>query len=261
MIDFIEEIARGAGEMLLTFFKKGIEVRKKGDQAQVVTDADEMSEKFIIEKIKEKFPAHMILAEESGLIGDKSEDVWIIDPLDGTSNFAANIPLWGVMIAHLRSGEVLESACFVPFFNDMYTAQKGKGAFLNGETISVSGEENLENMLGFYSLDATADQEKLKHELSIIEDIVQNMRNLRATGTLLDMLYVADGRAGIVANQVQKVWDLAAPFLILQEAGAKVTDINGKGIQFILEGEDMFKTYSVLAASPILHDHFLKSIT
>ncbi|MCB1023656.1 MAG: inositol monophosphatase, partial [Acidobacteria bacterium] len=148
MLNFAMETAREAGNILLEKFGRKLNISKKGE-IDLVTEADLASEKFIVEKVKTFHPQHSILAEESGdavVIGD-GEWKWIIDPLDGTTNFAHGYPCFCVTIALEHNGEIVIAATYDPTRDEMFSAEKGNGASLNNKTISVSETESLGNAL------------------------------------------------------------------------------------------------------------------
>jgi len=178
----------------------------KESQSSIVTKADIDSEKRIIEIILEKFPNHNTLGEETGFQNRNSEFTWVIDPLDGTSNFAAGIPWFGVIICVLKNSVPEMAGCFLPVQNETYFAEKGKGATRNGEKIKVSGETELKNILAAYSLDYSDEPGKTESETKVIGQLVKNIRNLRGTNCLIDFCYTADGKLGACMNQTTKIW-------------------------------------------------------
>src|SRR5688572_7970787 len=151
MLNFAIETAREAGQILLEKFGRKIEISKKAD-INLVTEADLASEKFIVEKIRSYYPKHSILAEESGesniaVVEGESRWKWIIDPLDGTTNFAHGYPCFCITLAVEHNGEIVIGVTFDPTRNEMFAAEKGKGATLNNRKISVSETENLSEAL------------------------------------------------------------------------------------------------------------------
>ena len=258
--DAIKECLRVSGKILMESFGKLKEYTVKHNQSNIVTQADLDSEKAIVQIIEKRFPEHSIIAEETGFRDKKSEYVWIIDPLDGTSNFSAGIPWFGVIVALLKSWEPVAAGVFLPFYNVTYLAEKGKGATRNGEKISVSGESELKNVLLAYSLDFSSDFSKTEMESRIIAGLVRNIRNLRATNSVVDFCYTADGKLGGCINQAEKIWDLAAPWLIIKEAGGIVTDIHGEQIDFSAGSSDYSRNFTSVASSKPLHGKILEII-
>ena len=206
MKDCIQHALKMAGEILMSYFGKISEYTVKESQSSIVTKADIDSEKKIIEIILEKFPNHNTLGEETGFHNRNSEFTWVIDPLDGTSNFAAGIPWFGVIICVLKNSVPEMAGCFLPVQNETYFAEKGKGATRNGEKIKVSGETELKNILAAYSLDYSDEPGKTESETKVIGQLVKNIRNLRGTNCLIDFCYTADGKLGACINQTTKIW-------------------------------------------------------
>jgi len=249
-----------AGRILLDNFGKITDYKVKESQSSIVTKADIDSEKRIIEIIVEKFPEHNTLGEETGFQNKNSEYTWIVDPLDGTSNFAAGLPWFGIIICVLKNSEPIMAGCFLPISNELYLAEKGKGATFNKKTISVSKETELKNILATYSLDYSDEPGKTEREAAIIQQLVKNVRNLRSTNCLIDFCYTAEGKLGAAINQTTKIWDIAGPGLIIEEAGGKVTDLNGNRFDFILTENNYGRNFEIVASNKILHSEVIKLI-
>lgn len=223
MLNFAIETAREAGQILLEKFGREISVNKKGD-INLVTDADFASEKHIIERIKSHFPKHSILAEESGVFDSQggAEWKWIIDPLDGTTNYAHGYPCWCVTIAAECNGEIVVAVTFDPTRNELFAAEKGKGATLNGRKIQVSKTEKLSEALlvtGF-PYDAKSRADFARH----FTEFVHKARGIRRDGSAaIDMAYVACGRFDGFWEEGLNPWDVAAGVLLVEEAGGRVS--------------------------------------
>jgi myo-inositol-1(or 4)-monophosphatase len=245
-------------KILLENFGEISEYSVKESQSSIVTKADVDSEKRIMEIISEEFPAHNTLGEETGYQNRKSDYTWIVDPLDGTSNFAAGLPWFGIIICVLKNYEPLMAGCFLPVSNELYFAEKGKGASLNGKSISVSQESELKNILAVYSLDFSDEPGKTEREAKTIQQLVQNVRNLRSTNCLIDLCYTADGRLGAIINQTTKIWDIAGPGLIIEEAGGKVTDLNGYKFDFKLTPGNYNRNFEIVGSNKLLHPAVVK---
>lgn len=256
----IKKALRASGKILMKNSGKIQKYSVKENQSYIVTQADLASEKAIVRIIQTAFPKHNIIAEETGFKSNNSEYTWIIDPLDGTSNFASGLPWFGILIAVLKNSEPIMAGMHLPFYDLIYFAEKGKGATRNGRRISVSKENQLKNVLLSYSLDYSEDANKTENEARIIKLLVQNIRNLRATNSTVDFCYVADGRLGGCANQTTKIWDVAAPYLIIKEAGGIVTDINGKEMDFSAGKEDYLRNFTIVASNKYLHPKIMSII-
>ncbi|HXG85145.1 MAG TPA: inositol monophosphatase family protein [Pyrinomonadaceae bacterium] len=225
MLNFAIETAREAGKILLEKFGRKIAIHKKGD-INLVTEADFASERHIIERIKSHYPKHSILAEESGetaaFIAGESGWKWIIDPLDGTTNFAHGYPCWCVTIAAEHNGEIVLGVTFDPTRDELFAAEKGRGATLNGRKIQVSETTELRDALlctGF-PYDAAQRENFARH----FTDFVQKARGIRRDGSAaIDMAYVACGRFDGFWEEGLQPWDVAAGVLLVEEAGGRVS--------------------------------------
>ena len=224
MLNFAIETAREAGQLLLEKFDRGISVMKKGD-INLVTEADLASEALIIERIKSYYPKHSILAEESGeavVIGGDTTWKWIIDPLDGTTNYAHGYPCFCVTLALEHNGEIVIGVTFDPTRNELFAAEKGRGASLNNKPIRVSSTENLGDALivtGF-PYDIKERDNFARH----LTEMLLKSRGVRRDGSAaIDMAYVACGRFDGFWEEGLNAWDVAAGVLLIEEAGGQVT--------------------------------------
>jgi myo-inositol-1(or 4)-monophosphatase len=223
MLNFAIETAREAGQILLERFGRKITVTKKGD-INLVTEADLASEKLIIERIRSHYPKHAILAEESGAsaLNGESEWKWIIDPLDGTTNYAHGYPCFCVTVALEHKGEIIVGVTFDPTRDELFAAEKGNGATLNGRQIRVSEAESLSDALlvtGF-PYDARERENFARH----FTDFTYKSRGIRRDGSAaIDMAYVACGRFDGFWEEGLHAWDVAAGVLLIEEAGGRVS--------------------------------------
>jgi myo-inositol-1(or 4)-monophosphatase len=253
MIDIAIELARRAGESLLSTFGMERAIAKKGDDSNVVTEADTRSEKLIVEGIRARFPDHSIIAEETGCDLRDSDYCWVIDPLDGTSNFAAGIPWFGVLICVLKGEQPVAGVLHLPVNGDLYAAEAGGGAFKNGHRIAVSQEVALSGVLWAYGMDGGGSDSQAQRNVATLAHLLRRVRNVRATNSLVDAAYTAEGRLGGMLNQSTRLWDIAAPMLIVQEAGGRYTDVKGEPLKLDLSSSASEREYAVLAGSPSLH--------
>lgn len=216
--------AINGGSILMKHFGKLDAIAKKGE-IDIVTIADTESEKAVIQTIKSSFPEHSILAEESGL--EKGQNgLWTIDPLDGTTNYAAGLGIFGVSIAFSHKDIILVGIVLNPVSGELFTAVKGKGADLNGKPIRVSGTQTVSDSLlvtGFpYNL-----KKFFKPLIARFSMCLKNARGVRRLGAAsIDLCYVACGRFDGFWEQNLKPWDTAAGMLIADEAGARITDFS-----------------------------------
>lgn len=218
--------AKEAGRIQLRYFGKDVKKRKKqGDS--FVTKADIESTKTIRKILLKQFPDHNIICEELGSSKKRSDYRWIIDPLDGTHNFIVGNPLFGVSIALEYKKEIVLGVVYFPILKKLYYAEKGKGAFCNGKRIKVSNENNLKRCLFIFDGNLKS---KTEIKIKILKKLAQATWNLRMLGcAVYDNLLVAEGKAGLNINLDSKLWDYSAALLIVEEAGGKATDLNGKG--------------------------------
>ena len=219
--------AYGGGEILRKYFGNLSRVRKKGD-IDLVTEADLESERKIIASIRKVFPDHSILAEESGHSDGMKDHQWIIDPLDGTTNFAHGFPIYAISIAFALKGEPIMGMVLNPASGEFFTATRGQGARLNAKSIRVSNIDRMIDSLlvtGF-PYDTTDIFEDLMVRFTNCLKATQGIRRLGSAA--LDLCYVACGWIDGFWEQNLNPWDTAAGALIVSEAGGKVTDFKGQ---------------------------------
>lgn len=248
-LERVQAIAFGAGKTLMEKLETGFDIEHKG-RADLVTDADKASEKYIVEQLTTLFPSHSICAEESGWIDKASEYIWYIDPLDGTTNFAHGFPYFSVSLALAKEGEVVLGVVYNPVSNECFTAYKGGGAYLNGKQINISKNQTLRDSLlitGFpYDIATNPD-----NNVAAFEKAYKASQGVRRNGSAaLDLCYVACGRADAFWEKYLQPWDFAAGSLIVKEAGGRITDCQGD--EFCLE------TNEILASNVLIHDELLE---
>ncbi len=248
LVAFAVERARAGGEVLRRHFARGVEVRHKGD-IDLVTDADLAAEAELIGGIRARYPDHAILAEESGEAG-QGEVRWIIDPLDGTVNFAHGIPHFSVLLAvQRRTGDRFTTEIGVvydPTRDELFVAERGSGATLNGKPIHVSKTARLIESLGVtgFAYDRLRGPHDNHAEFCALNLVTQGVRRFGSAG--LDLAYVASGRFDLYWEYGLKPWDLSAGALLVEEAGGTVTDLSGGAKDTSLGGE-------VLATNGLTH--------
>lgn len=226
-LEVAENTAREAGVVLLDNLGRVKEIEFKAKNS-LVTEVDKLSEKIIISNIKSNFPEHGIFAEESGRDGIESEYVWLIDPIDGTTNYAHAYPFFSISIALEVNGEVEVGLVYDPVKDEMFTAEKGKGASLNGEPISVSKSDEIQHChvcTGFMHEVEWMVEANIKH----FGNFIRRARAVRRDGSAaLDICYVACGRFDGFWELGLNPWDTAAAVLILKEAGGHVCKFTGE---------------------------------
>jgi myo-inositol-1(or 4)-monophosphatase len=223
------QAARQGGAILLDYAKKGFQIHKKDQGINLVTEADLRSEKAIIQTIRQTFPEHQILSEEQGLQKSPTHPIkWIVDPLDGTTNFAHGFPMYNVSIGVEYVGACVLGVVYDPTRDELFLAQTGKGATLNGTPIHVSVTSKLNEALlvtGFAYDVHTAKDNNLKEFCAF----TLRARGMRRTGTAaIDLCYIASGRFDGFWELQLNPWDTAAGKVILEEAGGKVTNYAGE---------------------------------
>jgi len=247
----IQTMARGAGAILLSGYGLPHNITHKG-RIDLVTEYDKRSEAYLLGEVRARFPGHAIHAEESGRQSGHADHNWIIDPLDGTTNYAHGMPIFCVSIAYAYQDELTLGVIYDPLRDEMFCAERGKGATLNGEPIQVSGTtELLQSLLvtGF-AYDDWVIRTNLEH-FSHFSKLCQAVRRLGSAA--LDFCYIACGRMDGYWEMALQPWDSAAGGLIAREAGAIVTAIDGDA--------NFFKPpYGVLAATPGLHAQMLREL-
>lgn len=228
MLNFAIETARDAGRVLLEKFGRIETVTKKGD-INLVTEADLASEALIVERIKSHFPRHAILAEEAGnavVTGEDGGHKWIIDPLDGTTNYAHGYPCFCVTIALEYESEIVLGVTYDPTRDELFTAEKGRGAALNGKPIRVSDTHELGN-----ALIVTGFPYDIKHREDFARHLTEfllSSRGVRRDGSAaIDMAYVACGRFDGFWEDGLNPWDVAAGKLLIEEAGGVISYYDG----------------------------------
>lgn len=240
------EAARAAGTIALKYFRGGFEVALKADDTPV-TQADREAEQAIVEILRRAFPDYGVLGEEFG--GSGSKDVrWIIDPIDGTKNFVRGIPLWATLIALEERGEVTVGVIHNPVSGDLYTAVRGDGAFLNGERIRVSDVGRLDRAALLHAGLRTLRQAGRWEQFVRLVDATERQRGF---GDYVGYGLVAEGKAEIYVEVDLKPWDLAPCRLLVEEAGGRFTDLDGRPTIY---------TGSAVATNGRLHDAVLASL-
>lgn len=236
MIDFLENLIKQAGNVLLSHFKGDVNLQKQRYSVKdAVTKYDKLVDDLIACEIKNKYPSHSILSEESGLAQGESDWLWIVDSLDGTTSFANSNPLFSVCIAVQYKGELLLSAVYAPAISELYLAEKGNGAFLNQSRIHVSETHELKQSYLLYCEGGERDRLKTGSILAKVYPEVMDIRKLGSAG--LETAWVAAGKVEAYFTTKIEPWDVAPGVLLIQEAGGEVTDF--KGNSWKLEKSDL----------------------
>lgn len=239
-----------SGKIIKEYFEGSFKIESKDIISNLVTEVDKKSEAKIIEIIKSEFPYHNILSEEIGALNTDSEFKWVIDPIDGTINYAHKIPICCVSIGVEKAGEIIYGLVYNPISGELFFAEKGKGAFYNDDKISVSKENNLKKALlvtGFPYVSANCPYKPIE---AFSRFLNMDIPIRRLGSAALDLCWTALGRFDGFWEYNLNPWDVAAGFLIMTEAGGKVTDF--KGEKFSIYGKE------ILATNGLIHDDMLK---
>lgn len=257
MLNFAIQTARDAGGILIDRLGRALQISNKGD-IDLVTEADVASEELIIERIRSHYPRHAILAEESGMspaaieISGESDWRWIVDPLDGTTNYAHGYPCFCVSIGIERAGRIEIGVVYDPMRNELFAAERGHGATLNERRVRVSAVEELNNSMlctGFpYDV-----RERPDFSRDFTNFTMQAQAVRRDGSAALDLAYVACGRFDGFWEDGLNVWDIAAGVLLIEEAGGKITDYQGKPLDI--------HTPKVLASNGLVHGAMMRVLS
>lgn len=225
-LQFTIDIAQQAGEILIQAQNKLITIEEKRAN-DLVTAYDKKIDAFLAEKILSAFPEHQILAEESGAHDSNSDYRWVIDPIDGTTNFAHHIPMFAISIALQFKQQTIVGVVYNPMNKELFTAEKGKGAFLNGQRLQIKLQKTLQGALlatGF----PCKDPEDIPTYMAMFAPLLEASQGIRRIGAAsIDLAYIAAGRIDGFWELRLQLWDIAAAALMIEEAGGVVTDLLG----------------------------------
>jgi histidinol-phosphatase len=240
------EAVKKAEEIIKKYYLGEVETSLK-DNGSPVTVADKEAEKVIRETISSVFPDHMFLGEEMGRSGVGSEYMWVIDSIDGTKNFVRGLPLFTTLLALIKDGEIILGISNAPIMNECLYAEKGCGAYFNGEKINVSGVKDLKNAyMSYGGLTYFVDKKVWESLLKLNRDTHFH----RALGDFWSFHLLAQGKLDLMVEADIRIWDIAPLVCIIQEAGGKITDLQGKKIE--LDSD------TVLATNGFLHNQVVK---
>lgn len=246
--------AREAGKLMLDWrknFPPGPATMNYKSAKDVVTEVDTRAEEIIVNHIRSRFPDHQILAEERGTVSGDSPYLWIIDPLDGTANYAADLACSCVSIGLAHDEELILGVVYDPFRDELFVAERGKGTLLNDQAIHVGNESNFSKALVCFDLGYN--EEKAVKQLREATFFRPRVRSMRILGSaVLAICYVAVGRFDLFYHQSLNPWDLAAALLIVQEAGGVTTTSTGEPAHYNIP--------SIVAANPVIHKAFFEAL-
>jgi myo-inositol-1(or 4)-monophosphatase len=245
--------AEAGAKVMQQYFQGEFTISNKEGVNNLVTEADHASEKAIFEVIRSEYPDHYLLSEEAGAITMDSSFKWIIDPIDGTVNFAHGLPLCCVSIGVEQDGEMILGAVYNPFINEFYFAQKGFGATLNDKKIQVSKETDLSKACLVTGFPYTY-LDQAYGPLEVFSKLIRSGVPVRRLGSAaIDLCWVAAGRFDGFYEHKLQAWDSAAGFLIVEEAGGRVSDFTGQ----------RYSPYQphIIATNGKIHDHLVKIVS
>ena len=249
-INILEKICDKVSKVIIRDFGEveKLQVSRKGP-GDFVTKTDKKVEKIIIEELEKARPKYGFIAEESGERKNESEFNWVIDPIDGTSNFMHGIPHFAISIALEKNGEVISGIVCDPIKNETFYAEKGRGAYLNNRRIRVSSRKSLDEVIGLYGCPPMIkiDGNKFFDQIKKASTQIHKLRNYGSAA--LDFAYVAAGRADFAWYDHLNYWDYAAGKIILLEAGGTITDFAGKS--FVKQKETFI-------SNSYIHDEVIK---
>jgi len=247
--------ARKAGKIHLKYFQKEFDTNTKSNTFDVVTTADIESEKAIKDIIKLSFPDHGFICEEGGSENLNSDYIWIIDPLDGTNNFASGLPIFCVSIGLAHKGEIIVGVIYDATRDELYHTEKGKGAYLNNISIKVSAATSLSEAVlitGFYYNRGKEMEDTLENMKIFMRNGIRGIR--RFGSAALDLAYVASGRATGFWEFELSPWDFAAGILLVQEAGGKATNLDNKPL-------DILNKNYLISSNGLIHQQMMDILT
>jgi myo-inositol-1(or 4)-monophosphatase len=229
----IAEMLEAASELARAKIGRVDAVRKPEDNNQVLTEADLEIGRLLLSSISSRYPDHSVIDEEAGVIDNRSDFIWITDPIDGTSNYAVGLPTYGIMVGLLYRFQPLAGGIALPAFGETYLASRGNGARLGGRPVSVTAERDLADILLSYGVDGNSDDPAAtRQEMSLLAEMVLRAMNLRTSNSAFDSVMTVSGKYGANLNRSGRVWDHVAPHILMQEAGGLYTDFWGRAMDY-----------------------------
>ncbi|XP_010770734.1 inositol monophosphatase 1-like [Notothenia coriiceps] len=259
-MDHCVEVTKKAGQVIREALQKDITVMQKSSPVDLVTETDQRVEQLIISSIKEKYPTHSFIGEESVAAGAPSvltdDPTWIIDPIDGTTNFVHRFPFVSVSIGFTVKKEIEFGVVYSCIEDKMYTARKGKGAFCNGKPIKVSGQEDISRSIVLTEMNFSADPERFNTMLANVKTILTiPVHGIRSPGSAaVNMCLVACGSADAYYHMGIHCWDMAGGAAVVTEAGGVIMDISGGAF-------DLMSRRLIIASSRAIAERIAKEIT
>lgn len=252
-LDFIDS-ALSAGAQVARRMFGGRQASSRGeDRNQVVTEADLRIGSLMSERIRRAFPEHTIIEEENGVLADKGRCAWVLDPIDGTSNFAAGSPLYAIMIGLVEDGRAVAGGVAMPALCQTYLAERGGGLFRNGTRLTPAQPSALSEALVAYGFDIHS-ASQCAWECSLMARIAPHCAGIRASNSAFDAVMTACGVYGAYINRSNRIWDCVAPHVLVQEGGGKYTTLDGSPIGYDRPAQRVHDNFEVLASGGTWHD-------
>ncbi|MFI2261217.1 inositol monophosphatase family protein [Streptomyces tubercidicus] len=248
---FLESLLKDAGSLAMTFPPRMASRIKNTDANQVVTAADMAIGSQIKSRIQEKFPHDSVIDEESGAVRGTSPITWIIDPIDGTSNFAVGSPLFGVMVGVLEHGKPVAGGVALPALSETYIAEVNQGAYLNGNRLEIAPDGDLKHQLIAYGMDIHPTEISL--DCQILAGVASLCRGVRMSNSIFDCMMVAKGAYGASMHRRNQIWDCVAAQVIIEEAGGIFSAMDGRALDYKDPLTKTTEVFSILASGPGFH--------
>ncbi len=244
------EVAKNSGKILIDNLEKGRKIEEKTNRTDLVTEMDKRVQEFIVDRLNDEYPEIGIIAEEDHF--EEKEANWIIDPIDGTTNYAIGYPIFCVSIGLEESGTIKSGVVNIPVLDETFTARRNAGAWLNGNPISVSAKEDFSRSV--WSTGFPYESERVSRALKYFVEMMEKTRGVRRDGAAaLDLCYVAAGRFDGFWELGLKPWDVAAGSLIVEEAGGKVTTLENEKL-------DHRSFRNIVASNGFLHEDLIETL-
>ena len=257
--DFIHASLLEASELALRMRGVGEPGVKPADENQIVTEADLALSALLTGRIKDRYPGHAIVEEESGTTAGEGEITWIVDPLDGSSNYAAGSPLYGVMIAAVGRDGVVAGGMALPEFGSYYVAEAGRGATRNGRPLGRLPGKPPNRSLIAYGMDK-GPADVMAAQGRLVAALGTECWGVRMSNSVFDLCMTADGSYAAFVHRGCRIWDVAAAICVLGECGAVCTDLQGRPLDLTRPLEQADRTFEVCFASPTMHPAVMAAV-
>ncbi|WP_416959412.1 inositol monophosphatase family protein [Streptomyces sp. Agncl-13] len=251
-LKFLGSLLKDAGEAALDFPQRMPSQVKGSDANQVVTAADLYIGSQIKRHIVKHFPQDSVIDEESGVTAGPSPITWVIDPIDGTSNFAVGSPLFGVMVGVLEHGNPVAGGVALPALAEIYVAEAGQGAYRNGERLRIPSDCDFSQQLIAYGMDIHPQEISL--DCGLIAGIASRCRGIRMSNSIFDCMMVAKGAYGAFMHRRNGIWDCVAAQVVIEEAGGVFSTMDGSALDYGNPLAETSGSFSILACAPSLHE-------